>query len=109
MATVTFALRVRTRWKLQNLQKPDAGGGEPVVHPGDRLFATIFDVFDASPALDEVFFNGADVAASGSFRGEATLLPAVMFRSVPRVGMPCFHRWFAMGRCLRLEEIDLQV
>ena len=43
------------------------------MHPGDRLFATIFDVFDASPALDEVFFNGADVAASGSFRGEATL------------------------------------
>ena len=34
---------------------------------GQKLLAAIFKNFDERPDLDEVFFNGPDVSASGSF------------------------------------------
>ena len=40
---------------------------------GQKLIAAIFEIFQSRPDLDEVFFNGPDVFASGSFRGEAIL------------------------------------
>ena len=49
---------------------------------GQKLLAAVFEIFDERPDLDEVFFNGPDVSASGSFsvslKGGISLQPGVM-------------------------------